>query len=261
MPGAQATLSGSMAEVVIAHPPLNIFDLGIVTEFEAAVGQVAAWAERGHCRAMLMRAEGPVFCAGVDVHEFQDLSSDAGSRLMARLLTLTQRLEALPIPTLAAVHALNLTIGFELSLGCDLLWACPQASFGLVEASVGLTPGAGGTQRLVARAGAARAAELVLTGDRYSAEEMHRWGVVNRILPADDLLPSARDFAERLASGPTRASAIAKQLILTARNHGVAAANAVTAARVGPLLATEDLASGVASLLEHGPGKAIFRGR
>ena len=92
------------------------------------------------------------------------------------------------MPTIAVVHALNLTIGFELSLGCDLMWAAEDASFGLVEATVGLTPGGGGTQRLVARAGVARAAELVMTGDIYPAAEMHQWGVVNRILPPAALL-------------------------------------------------------------------------
>ena len=74
---------------------------------------------------------------------------------MARLLTLSQSMEALPSADMAVVHGLNLTIGFELTLGCDLLWAAEEASFGLVEATVGLTPGAGGTQRLAARAGVA----------------------------------------------------------------------------------------------------------
>ena len=63
------------------------------------------------------------------------------------------------------------------------MWAAEDASSGLVEATVGLTPGGGGTQRLVARAGVARAAELVMTGDGYAAAEMHQWGVVNRLLP------------------------------------------------------------------------------
>src|SRR5260370_26672441 len=86
---------------------------------------------------------------------------------MGAVLGQGQAVEGLPGATIAVVHALNLTIGFELSLGCDLMWAAEDASFGLVEATVGLTPGGGGTQRLVARAGVARAAELVMTGDVY----------------------------------------------------------------------------------------------
>jgi len=210
---------------------------------------------------VLLRAEGKVFCAGVDVHGFQDLGPAQGAALMARFLALVQTLERLPVPTLAVVHALNLTIGFELSLGCDLLWAGEDASFGLVEATVGLTPGGGGTQRLVARAGVARAAELVMTGDVYPAAELHQWGVVNRILPADGLLEQARSFAARLAAGPTAATAVGKRLLQTARDHGVAAADAVTPRETGQIFATRDLPAGIASLLDQGPGKATFQGR
>jgi len=170
-------------------------------------------------------------------------------------------LERLPIPTLAVVHALNLTIGFELSLGCDLMWAAEEASFGLVEATVGLTPGGGGTQRLVARAGVARAAELVMTGDIYPATELHQWGVVNRILPSDGLLEQARAFAARLAAGPTAATAVGKRLLQTARDHGVAAADAITPRETGQIFATRDLPAGITSLLTQGPGKATFQGR
>ena len=175
-----------------------------------------------------------MFCAGVDVHEFQGLGPAQGAVLMARFLALVQTLERLPVPTIAVVHALNLTIGFELCLGCDLMWAAEDASFGLVEATVGLTPGGGGTQRLVARAGVARAAELVMTGDVYPAAEMHQWGVVNRLLPAAGLLEQARAFAARLAAGPTAATAVGKRLLQVARDHGVAAADAVTAREVRP---------------------------
>src|SRR6266849_4669170 len=165
-------------------------------------------------RAVLLRAEGKVFCGGVDVHEFQGLGPSQGAALMARFLALVQTLERVPVPTIAVVHALNLTIGFELSLGCDLMWAAEDASFGLVEATVGLTPGGGGTQRLVARAGVARAAELVMTGDIYPAAELHQWGVVNRILAPAVLLEQARSFAARLAAGPTAATAVGKRLLL-----------------------------------------------
>ena len=179
---------------------------------------------------------------------------------MARLLTLAQSMEALPVPTMAVVHGLNLTIGFELTLGCDLLWAADEASFGLVEATVGLTPGAGGTQRLAARAGVARAAEFVMTGDVYPARELQEWGVVNRLRPAADLLPEARAFTSRLAAGPTVALAVAKRLLQATRDHGWRAADALTP-RNRPIFATRDAAAGFASLLEKGPGQAIFEGR
>jgi len=280
MPKAYVTRTGDVAELVISAPPLNLFDAQLVTDLENAVDEIIAqcWPggttprnpalpgepippEPRWARAVLLRAEGKVFCAGVDVHEFQDLGPAQGAALMARFLALVQTLERLPVPTIAVVHALNLTIGFELTLGCDLMWAGQDASFGLVEATVGLTPGGGGTQRLVARAGVARAAELVMTGDVYPAAELHQWGVVNRILPPADLLEQARSFAARLAAGPTAATAVGKRLLQTARDHGVAAADAITPRKTGQIFATRDLAAGITSLLEQGPGKATFQGR
>ena len=261
MPKAYLERSGDVAELIISAPPLNLFDHELVTDLETAVSEAAALVRTGASRAVLLRAEGRVFCAGVDVHEFQGLNPSTGAHLMARFLSIVQSLEGLPAPTIAVVHALNLTIGFELSLGCDLMWAAEEASFGLVEATVGLTPGGGGTQRLVARAGVARAAELVMTGDIYPAAEMHQWGVVNRVLPGGELLDEARTFAARLAAGPTAATAIGKRLLLTARDHGVAAADAITPRETGRVFATRDLEAGISSLLEHGPRQATFEGR
>jgi enoyl-CoA hydratase/carnithine racemase len=280
MAKAYVNRTGDVAELVISAPPLNLFDGQLATDLEDALDELIAqcWPggktprnpplpdeplppEPRWARAVLLRAEGKVFCAGVDVHEFQGLGPSQGAGLMARFLALVQTLERLPVPTIAVVHALNLTIGFELSLGCDLMWAAEDASFGLVEATVGLTPGGGGTQRLVARAGVARAAELVMTGDVYPATEMHRWGVVNRILPAADLLEEARAFAARLAAGPTAATAVGKRLLQIARDHGVAAADAVTPRETGQIFATRDLPAGLTSLLEHGPRQATFEGR
>ncbi len=261
MPKVYAERVGDVAELVISAPPLNLFDGQLAADLESALDEVAGLARDGTARAVLVRAEGQVFCAGVDVHEFQHLGPSQGAVLMARFLALVQTLERLPVPTLAVVHALNLTIGFEFSLGCDLMWAAEDASFGLVEATVGLTPGGGGTQRLVARAGVARAAELVMTGDIYPAAEMHKWGVVNRVLAPAVLLEQARGFAARLAAGPTAATAVGKRLLQTARDHGVAAADAITPRETGQIFATRDLPAGLTSLLEQGPRQATFEGR
>jgi enoyl-CoA hydratase/carnithine racemase len=254
-------LTGDTAELIISAPPLNLFDLETVTDVEIALAEIGVLVRDGRARAVMLRAEGKVFCAGVDVHIFQGLNTSEGAQLMARMLTLTQSIEALPVPTVAVVHALNLTIGVELSLGCDLLWAAEEASFGLVEATVGITPGAGGTQRLAARAGVARAAEFVMTGDIYTARELLEWGVINRLRPAADLLPDARALTRRLAAGPTVALAVAKRLLQATRDHGVAAADAVTPRETGPVFATRDASTGFASLLENGPRQAIFEGR
>ena len=118
-----------------------------------------------------------------------------------------RRLEALPIPTLALCHGLCLTAGLEVALGCDMIWAGESAKFGLVEAVVGLTPGAGGTQRMAERAGPARAREFVMTGGLYDAATLERWNVVNRVVPDDEVHEKGHAVRRALAAGPTVAHA------------------------------------------------------
>ena len=134
-------------------------------------------------RALILRAQGDVVSAGVDVHVFEGLGSAGADALTARLLRFAHAIEDLPLPTLAVAHGLCLTAALELSLACDLLWAGEGVQFGLVEAVVGITPLMGGTQRIAERAGSARAREFVMTGGLFTAETLHDWGVVNRVLP------------------------------------------------------------------------------
>jgi enoyl-CoA hydratase len=212
-------------------------------------------------RALLIRAEGRVFTGGVDVHGFDGLTPERGAEDLSEGISLVQRLESLPIPTLSAVHALCLTAGLELSLGCDMIWAAESARFGLVEAVVGLTPGWGGTQRMAERAGPARAREFVMSGALYDAATLERWNVVNRVVADTELLADAIRFASELANGPTRAHAATKAVVWAYREGGVREADRQTPALVAPLFETEDLEHAVESFLSEGPGKATFSGR
>lgn len=260
---------GDLAVVVLDQPPLNLFDESVFAGFEKAVAELAGLTAPGapdRARAVLVEARGRVVSGGVDVHAFQEIAEGAdpvgqGTALWSRLLRLAQGLEELPVPTVFAAHGLTLTAAFELSLACDLLLATESASFGLVEIVVGLTPSMGGPQRLAERAGPARAKELVLTGERYPAEVLREWGVVNRVLPDDGFADAARAFTTTLASGPTTAHAATKQVVGTAVRDGVRAADAVTPQLSGALFATEDLRAAVGSFLTDGPGRATYRGR
>jgi enoyl-CoA hydratase len=250
--------TGTLAELVLANPPLNLFDADVI----AGVQDGIAALEGGDARGLLVRAEGRVVSGGVDVHLFDGLSTDAGSQLWTDLLGTIHRLEALPIPTVFAAHGLTLTAAFELSLGCDLLVAAESAQFGLVETVVGLTPAMGGTQRLVERAGPARARELVMTGALYDAATLERWNVVNRVWPDEGFEEKARTFAQRLADGPTLAHAATKRIVRAALDQGGArGADAVVPEAAGALFATEDLRNAVQTFLETGPGHATYEGR
>jgi enoyl-CoA hydratase/carnithine racemase len=249
---------GALAIMVLDNPPLNLFDAEVIAGVQAAISEL----ESGDQRGLLVRADGRVVSGGVDVHLFDGLSADDGSALWTDLLDTIHRLEALPFPTVFAAHALTLTAAFELSLGCDLLLAAESAQFGLVETVVGLTPAMGGTQRLVERAGPARAREFVMTGALYEAATLERWNVVNRVWPDADFEAKARRFAQRLAEGPTLAHAATKRIVRAALDHGGArGGDAVVPEAAGALFATEDLRNAVRSFLDQGPGKATFEGR
>lgn len=260
---------GDLAVVVLDHPPLNLFDESVFAGVEHAVAELARITAPGspdRARAVLFEARGRVVSGGVDVHAFQEIAEGPdpvgqGTALWSRLMRLAQGIEDLPVPTVFAAHGLTLTAAFELSLACDLLLATERASFGLVEIVVGLTPSMGGPQRLAERAGPARAKELVLTGERFPAEVLREWGVVNRVLPDDGFADAARTLARTLAAGPTTAHATTKQIVGTAVREGVRAADAITPQLSGALFATEDLRAAVGSFLTDGPGRATYRGR
>ena len=247
---------GNVAVMVLEDPPLNLFREETQEALEACLTEV----ESSDARALVWRAEGALFTGGVDVNLFQRMV-EQGDRREDGLLPVVQRLEALEIPTLSLLHGVCLTWGLEIALGTDLIWASESARIGLVEAGVGLTPGAGGTQRMAQRAGVARAAEFVFTGGFYEAQTLHGWGVVNRVLPDADLHPKGMKFAHRLGDGPTKAHAATKAILRAFRDGGLPAADAITRDQMGALFHTEDLQNAVKTFLAEGPGKATFEGR
>jgi enoyl-CoA hydratase/carnithine racemase len=257
MPHARYETDGDVGEIVLSNPPLNLFDATLMRELREAVDAAAA----ARPRALLVRAEGKVFTAGVDVHVFEGLDIPAADALTASLLELTHTIEDMPFPTLAAVHGLCLTAGLELALACDLLWATESARFGLVEKVVGITPLMGGTQRMAERAGTARAREFVFSGDLYDAGTLHAWGVVNRVLADDAMLEDARAFARTLAAGPTVAHAATKAVVRAQADHGTRGADERTAGLTSHLFETQDSREAVQIFLQEGPGKATFTGK
>jgi enoyl-CoA hydratase len=248
---------GAVGVLTLDAPPMNLFSGELVESLHEQLDAI----ESARPRALVLRAEGQVFTAGVDVSEFSGLSADDASEFCRRLLGITHRVEALPLPTIACVHGLCLTAGFELSLACDMIWAAESARFGLVEIVVGVSPFMGGTQRVAERAGPARARELVMSGGLYDAAVLERWNVVNRVLPDGDLAEKSGRFAQRLADGPTLANNATKRVVRAYLDRGVRGADAEVPDIVAPLFDSEDLKAAVQTFLEQGPGNATFEGR
>jgi enoyl-CoA hydratase len=256
-PRAHFERHDGVGAIVLHDPPLNLFSADLLADLEGALEEARAVP----IRALVVRAEGRVFTGGVDVDMFDGMTPEEARELAGRLFGIVHALEELPAPTIACVHSLCLTAGFELSLACDMIWAAESARFGLVEIVVGVSPFMGGTQRVAERAGPARARELVMSGELHEAATLERWNVVNRVLPDEDLLGATLDFAGRLAAGPTLANAATKRVVRAFLDEGLRAADARTPDIVPPLFATEDLRRAVRTFLTEGPGKATFEGR
>jgi enoyl-CoA hydratase/carnithine racemase len=252
------TREGALAIVSFDSPPLNLYTAALESGLLEAIAEL----EAGSPRAVLFRAEGRVVSGGVDVSLFDALAGpDEATAAFERLIDVGRRVAALPCPVVFAAHALCLTWAFELALACDIILAARSASFGLVERVIGLTPTMGGTQRLAERAGTGRAKEFVFEGRPFSAIELERWNVVNRVLEDENFDAAARDYALRLAEGPTLAHAATKQVLREYVAGGVEQANARVARIGGELFATEDLQAAVKTFLAQGPGHARFNGR
>ena len=257
MAKAQFKLDGGVGEIVLTDPPLNLFGMELARDLMSATDE----ARDSGARAILVRAEGDNFSAGANVEIFLGRDETAARELLEEFMPAIRRFAEIDVPTLAAVQGLCLAAGLEVALSCDLIWAAEGTQLGLVEAVIGATPFGGGTQRLVARAGAGRAAEAVLTGRPYPAEAMLEWGVINRVVPAGDLEDKARAFAQRLAEGPTLAHSATKRMIRLAVDEGIEAADDALPAAGAKVMASDDLQNGARSLLEKGPGHATFEGR
>jgi enoyl-CoA hydratase len=246
-----------LGEIVIDSPPLNLFSEGLIDAVGHAVGQAA----KADIRALLVRAEGEVFSGGADVSIFVGLERAEAAGLMSRALGLIQSIEAIPVPVVVLVQGRCFAGALEVALACDVIWAAEGTQIGQLEAIIGAFPLAGGTQRLASRIGASRAAEMVYGAGIYTAEELAEWGLVSRVLPAEQLENGGRGFAGRLAEGPTLAHAATKRILQSWRSGGVTAADAVTESEGPDVIVSRDLQHGVEALRQSGPGRATFTGR
>lgn len=224
-----------------------------------ALIEALAEARASGARAIVLKSALRHFSAGADLALFREQGSQFREAFDA--LGVMRAFEDCPLPTIAAVHGVALGGGFELALLCDFIVAAASAKFGLVEATLGLHPLMGGIQRVIARAGVARASEIVMLARRHDAATLERWGIVNRVVPDAQLDEISMALAVELSLGPTTAHACTKRLMALYLSEGMQAADDAMAQIQQPIWQSEDLAIGLASFEEKGPGQAAFIGR
>ena len=189
------------------------------------------------------------FVAGADIKEFTGLSSETASELSRRGHNIFNAIESMSIPVIAAVNGFALGGGCELAMACHLRFASEEARFGLPEVTLGLIPGYGGTQRLPQLVGKGRALEMIMSGKMIDAATALQYGLVNKVVPADELLAQTMKWLTRTTSNGPLALASAIQSVNSAydlRKNGYdEEINAF-----GLLTETEDFREGVSAFIE-----------
>lgn len=204
---------GTVAQLTLNNPPMNLVTEELLTELDAALSRLET-AEPGDVRAVVVTGSGDrAFSAGSDVKGFAGHRGDAGREHFTREEAAFSRLARLPMPTIAAIEGNALGGGLELALCCDIRVASEAAKLGLPEVRLGVTPGAGGTQRLPRVVGVGTAKELTLTGRIIDAQEAERIGLVSRVVPAGQALATAREIGEEIAQRGPLAVREVKRLI------------------------------------------------
>lgn len=197
--------STHVATITLNRPDkLNSFTRAMHRELAAALDEV----EQASSRALVLTGAGRGFCAGQDLADLDftpGAMTDLGELIGTHFNPLIKRLQALPMPVIAAVNGTAAGAGANLALACDLVLAARSASFIQAFVKIGLVPDSGGTWFLPKRVGMARALGLAMTGDKLSAEKAESWGLVWQVTEDAELAATAAAFAAQLAKQPTRA--------------------------------------------------------
>lgn len=195
------------------------------------------------------------FAAGADIAELQPLNEQSGLPFSERGQAVANLLEHLGKPTIAAVNGFALGGGCEMALACHIRFASENAQLGLPEVTLGTLPGYGGTQRLTRLVGRAKATELILSGDRVNAQEAHKIGLVNDVVPLEELLPRAEKFVQTMLTRSQTAVKAALAAILAAEELGHVEGMRFEAEQFAGLCATSDFKEGTTAFLEKRAAK------
>ena len=206
----QVEVREAVATIRLDRPPANAIDLRVSNELHAAVSECAG---RQDVRAVVLWGGERIFAAGADIKVMVGYGPKEIRPSVSALGDACDELEALPKVTIAAINGYALGGGCEIALACDLRYMAEDGAVGQPEISIGVIPGAGGTQRLAQLVGPARAKDLIYSGRQAKAEEARAMGLVDRVYPSAEVYDSAFRDARAYASGPTLALASAKRSI------------------------------------------------
>lgn len=252
-------VDGGIGTIRLDRPPMNALNRQIEEELHATALEAT---EREDVRAVIVYGGEKVFAAGADIKQMAEMSAtDMAAKERNGLQAAMSAVAAIPKPTVAAITGYALGGGFELALTCDRRIAADNAKVGQPEILLGVIPGAGGTQRLARLVGASKAKDIVYTGRFVGADEALAIGMVDEVVPADDVYGAARRWVEQFVNGAAQALAAAKAAIDGGLNVDLDSGLRTETQLFTALFATEDQKIGMRSFIENGPGKAKFTGK
>jgi len=207
--------------------------------------------ERPGVRVVVMTGAGDrAFCVGGDLKERNGMSDAEWRAQRVVFKGYNGAMERCPVPILCAVNGFALGGGAEMVLRADFAYAADYAEFGFPESRRGFMPGSGGTQRFARVAGQARAMEWIMTGDRFSAAQAAEWGLVNRVLPADQVMPALLETAGKIAANSDRAIRVIKQVIRAGVQADIDTALQLETLGQQVLTSASDRQEGIAAFVE-----------
>jgi len=247
----RAARLGRTLVLTIDHPPVNVLSRPVL---EVLTAQLTAAESDEEVRAVVLAgAAERAFAAGANIREMAPMGPKEAYEHGRLGQGLTRAIERLPLPVIAAVHGVCYGGGCELVLACDFVIASEDAQFGQPEINLGIMPGWGGTRRLPRRIGAARARRWIFTGRPVRASEALEAGLVDRVVPRAELLPTALSLGEELAQKPPLALAAAKWAINAAIDDEIDAGLAFELDLWARLFGTAGQREGMESFLAKRP--------
>jgi len=247
-----------VATIRLDRPKMNAINDEVVEGLAAGAREATF---NDNVKAIVVWGGDKIFAAGADIKAMADRTPSEMMNRMGALQGVFTQIEDIPKVTIAAINGYALGGGCELMMCCDFRVMADNAMVGQPEIMLGIIPGAGGTQRLPRLVGPARAKDIIYSGRQVGCVEALQIGLVDRVVPAEDVYKTAVELAAQYARGPLVALRAAKMAIQRGLEMDMADALAFEREVFVNLFATEDQKVGMRSFLEEGPGKAKFVGR
>ncbi len=251
-------VSDAVGTIRLDRPKMNALNAAMQEEIRAAAAEATA---RDDVRAVVIYGGERVFAAGADIVEMADMSYVDMVQRSGALQSAFTAVAKIPKPVVAAITGYALGGGCELALCADVRFAADTAVLGQPEILLGIIPGAGGTQRLSRLVGPSRAKDLIFSGRFVPAQEALEIGLVDRVVPAEQVYTEAVAWARQFSTAAAYALRAAKECIDRGVEVDLDTGLEIERQQFAALFATEDRTIGMSSFIEHGPGKASFVGR